>query len=299
MIPQGASEAEGRLDRLLSLEQSGKKKIAKSLINYGGFFLAAFVLFVVFVVLTTEVHLSSFADIASLGLEFGVLFLGSCMLYLCGVDSGTRAGKNTSLYQTTVATYDKLKRTVLERSLQTTVSSFCKEYVEREFRDAKTSVLTEAGISYEEYTEKYLAKDKRTIRAVTELSETQKRAILRANRMKPVRLTFEMIFRRGRGTSRRAPLGMSPEAKRTVDFFGRSLRNLLTTGITVSIALDVVTTPTWATFAKVLLQILPMVSRGFFGYKFGYENITVDTVGYIGVQSDFLEEAIRKSEKSA
>ena len=84
MIPQGASEAEGRLDRLLSLEQSGKKKIAKSLINYGGFFLAAFVLFVVFVVLTTEVHLSSFADIASLGLEFGVLFLGSYLfLILC------------------------------------------------------------------------------------------------------------------------------------------------------------------------------------------------------------------------
>ncbi len=299
MIPQASTESEGRLDRLLTFEQSGKKKIAKSLINYGGFFLAAFVLFVVFVVLTTEVHLSSFADIASLGLEFSVLFIGSCLLYLCGVDSGTRAGKNTSLYQTTVAAYDKLKRTVLDRSLQTAVSAFCKEYVEREFRDAKTSVLMEAGISYEEYAEKYLAKDRKAVKAMSELSEAKKKVICRANRMKPIRLTFEMIFRRGRGTSRHAPLGMSPEAKRTIDFFGRSLRNLLTTGITVSIALDVVTTPTWATFAKVLLQILPMVSRGFFGYKFGYENITVDTVGYISVQSDFLEEAIRASEKAA
>ena len=58
-------------------------------------------------------------------------------------------------------------------------------------------------------------------------------------------------------------------------------------------AFDVVTEPSWAVFASVCTKLVSIITQGFSGYKTGYENIVIDTVGYIESQCNVLQQGIQ------
>ena len=130
------------------------------------------------------------------------------------------------------------------------------------------------------------------LQADENLSKAQIRAIIRANHTKPVSLTPEMIFKRGRGNGHRSPLGIKPETKRSVHYVAKFIRTTITSLLTGVIVLDVIKYPTWATFAACCLKLLPVILNGFMGYRMGYENITVDTVNYMQDQKDLMQQLI-------
>ena len=74
------------------------------------------------------------------------------------------------------------------------------------------------------------------------------------------------------------------------------VRTLITSVLTGVIVLDVIKTPTWATFAACLLKLMPVILNGVMGYRMGYINIAVDTVDYINDQKDLLRQLIEYAE---
>lgn len=121
------------------------------------------------------------------------------------------------------------------------------------------------------------------------LSKMQADTILSANKVKPITLTPDMIFKRGRGNNKRSPLGMNPQTKKKWNFGIKFITTLITSVLMSLIVCEVIITPNWATFAACLLKLFAVSMQGVFGYKMGFENIVVDTVEYMRDQIDLMQ----------
>lgn len=267
-----------------------KRKIAKGFINNSGIFVGVFLVFVVIVVFTTDIQLSSFADWTKLGLAFFVLLFCSYSMYINFSDTGMRAGKESETYKKTLGEYDTIKKQIISDKQQGRLLEFCRHFIVEELQSTRHSIITDVGLDFKVYQEKYVGMSKKALKGIAELTEPQRKAIIKANRVKPIRLTPEMIFKRGRGAGRRVPLGTNPTAKKGTAFAVKFVKISVTTLLTSIIVLDVVINPTWATFAACCLKLMPVILNGFTGYKMGYENIVYDTVNYMSDQIDLIHQ---------
>lgn len=267
-----------------------KRKLAKGFLNNTGIFVGVFLVFVVIVVFTTDIQLSSFADWTKLGLAFFVLLFCSYSMYINFSDTGTRAGKESDTYKKTLGEYDTIKKEIVSNGQQGRLLEFCRHFIVEELQSTRHAIIADVGLDFKLYKEKYIGMSKKALKQISELTEPQKKAIAKANSVKPIKLTPEMIFKRGRGAGRRVPLGTSPTTKKGAAFAVKFVKISVTTLLTSIIVLDVVVNPTWATFAACCLKLMPVILNGFTGYKMGYENIVYDTVNYMSDQIDLIHQ---------
>lgn len=271
----------------------GQKKITKTILNNTGMIVGFFIIFVVIVVFTTDVRLTGALKWAELGLVFFILLFCSYSMYVNYANSGTQAGKKSNVFTDSLSAYNSKKQDIIDKKYQSRLSEFCRYYIKEELRNSRTSVLSEVGIDFDVYEEKYIGKDKKHLIADTSLSKTQVAAILQANRITPIKLTPEMIMKRGRGNNSREPLGMKPETKKRIHLGTKFVTTCITSFLTGIIVLDVIINPTWATFVACCLKVLLVALNGFFGYKMGYENIVIDTVEYMNDQVDLMNQLVQ------
>ena len=280
------------LDKRVLKARSAKKTVFQKLLRSTGIFISVFIMFVVIVAFTTDLKFSSLADWTALGLTFFVLLFCSYSMYLNCSDSGTKAGKDTETFLNTQDDYDGVKNKIAVNKMQGRLPEFCQHYVEEELELTRATILADVGIDYAEYKEKYLGKDEETlVKLVDEkkLSKMQADTILSANKVKPITLTPDMIFKRGRGNNKRSPLGMNPQTKKKWNFGIKFITTLITSVLMSLIVCEVIITPNWATFAACLLKLFAVSMQGVFGYKMGFENIVVDTVEYMRDQIDLMQ----------
>ena len=280
------------------IEQSTikRKKIVRSAINYIGTVIAMFIIFVAIVVSTTDITLMTAFDWAELGLSFFVFMFCAYAMYVNGTGSGLRAGRKSEAYIAAKQQYDDLKEQVIKNKIQGRLSEFCRYYIEEELRNTRNNILTEVGIDFSVYQARYIGKDKEELQQLSILTKSQIEAIVQANGIKPIRLTPEMILKRGRGSLHRSPLGIEPTRKRRIGYAVKFGSTLIVACLIVGITLKPKANLTWATIAECILKLFPIVLNGFMGYKSGYENIFVDTVNYMNDQSDLMRQFIRYCE---
>ena len=270
-----------------------RKRITKSVINNLGFVTGIFLVFAVIVIMTTDIRIVSFVELSSLGLDFFLLLFCSYSMYVCCADSGTKAGLSNAIYIDTTEKYDAIKKSILESQMQTRMGEFCNHYITEELKSTKMTLLAPVGLSYEEYLDKYMQLDGASVEAIPSLTSSQKSAIKKANRVKPVRLTPEMILRKGRNAHRRSPLEVNPTKKKNIAFGTKFVRICVLSVFMSMIALDVIAEPSWIIFASVCLKLVSVIVNGFGGYGTGYDNIVVDTVNYMNGQIDLMQQAIQ------
>lgn len=270
-----------------------KVKRTKALLNYAGVFIGVFLVFVVIVVMTTDIHVVSFADIAGLGLTFFVLIFCAYSMFISCADSGKRCGEGSEVYTKALERFNEIKRRIIENGLQNCVKQFCCQYTESELEASRRSILSGSGVTYDEYVSKYLSVSKFAVWRKKTLSRAQRHAVNSANALKPIKLTSVMLL--GSGSNRlrrRSPISVSPARIRRVGYIKKLIQSTVTSLLTGSIVLEATSEFSRSEFAVVCLKLLTVVTNGFAGYKFGYENVTVDTVAYLNDRSDLLEEAI-------
>jgi hypothetical protein len=291
-IPTSERAAPADFERAIDLNRENKKKISKSFIGNAGIFTGVFIMFVVVMVVTTDISLNTFEDAAAVWLDFFLLMFCSYSMYVNCADSGMRYGLRTDKYISTINMFEQIKKYIINSKLQSGMPKFCRYYIETELKSIRSSTLAIVGLSYEEYESQWLGKDEDYIRACTELSSSQKDAVIKANCYDPVVLTPEMIMRRGRRNGRRSPLGVTPETKKAVNYVVKFITTFVVAFAFSIIVLDVVSEPTWVTFATCCLKLVTIVMNGFSGYKYGYENIVFDTVNYVSDQTDLMRQAV-------
>lgn len=270
-----------------------QKRVVRSIFNNMAMIVGMFIIFVVIVVFTTDVKISGALHWAEIGLTFFILLFCSYSMYVNFVGSGTRAGKATKSFIDTHDKYEKLKQSIIDKKQQNRIGEFCRYYTKEELKNARNSVLSEVGIKFEDFEADYIGKSEEDLAQFKKLTKPQVDAIKKANAIKPIKLTPEMIMKRGRGNSRRAPLGMKPETRKSINYTTKFIYTAITSFLTGVIFFDVIIDPTWATFAACCLKVLLVVLNGFFGYKMGYENITIHTVEYMSDQIDLMQQLIQ------
>ena len=271
-----------------------KKKITKHFLNYAGIALGAVLSFVVVIVLTTEIKITSLVEAVNLGAQFFILLLCSYLMYVNLMDSGMRAGLNSDVYTQTIEEYNAVKQELIDKNLQEDLGCFCQAYVEKELKNTRNAIIIDVGLSYEQYKE-YIGKDEEYV-GKSEFSQQQKDAIIKANQVEAIKLTPDMLIKRGRNDTARDPLGTSPQKKKIINLCFRFVKNFGVSFLMAIITFDLVAEPTRAMLAAVLMKLFSVLINGFFGYKFGYENIVVDTVDYVTDQKNLLEQSIRFAE---
>ena len=281
------------LEKITLELDSTKRRFAKTFMNNIGLFMGVFLIFAVIVIMTTDIHLVSFEEITSLGLDFFLLLFCSYSMYVCCADTGYKGGLSTNIYNETMDKFAEVKKRILDGQMQARLPEFCKHYIDEELKNTKLSILSVVGITYEAYMTSYMYLDDANIDALPGLSNPQKKALKKANQVKPVKLTPEMLMRHGRDARRRSPLEINPMSKKNIMFGTKFVEiALLSVGMSI-IALDIIAEPSWLIFASVCLKLVSVIMNGFAGYKVGYENIVIDTVNYMNGQIDLMQQAIQ------
>lgn len=269
-----------------------KKRLAKGFINYGGIFVSVCLMFAVIMIVTTDVKVNSFKDLADLGMDFFLLFFCAYASYISCADSGTRAGLASETYNETLKQFNEWKDKIVKGNMQVHLAEFCRNYILDDLKNVRMSHLAVVGLSYPQY-ETYAAMDDKEIDNLPHLSTPQKKAIKKCNHTKPITLKPESILRHGRGAYHRSPLELSPETRKTITFgFTFAKSALLAFGL-VGVSLDLVTDPSWVVFATVCLKLVSVIYNCFSGYRTGYCNIIVDSVNYMNAQIDLMQQAIQ------
>lgn len=277
----------------VGLHHAQKKAAAKSILNNAGILVGVFIVFAVIVVVTTDIRLATWADVSKLGVDFFLLLFCSYSMYVTCSDSGMRLGLRNDEYLLAVDKFDQKKSYIIDTKAQGRLHEFCRYYIGKELKNTKMNILAVVGFDYDVYVEKWLPLTEKQIRELPNLTDTQKAAVIKANAVMPIKLTPEMIMKRGRRGGKRAPLGLDPDTKKKINFGVKFFTTVLTTLSLTAIMIDFVIEPTWLMFASIVLRLLIVVLNGFSGYKFGYENIVFDTTNYLSDQTDLMEQAIQ------
>lgn len=269
-----------------------KKKMAKGFFSIAGIALGAFICLVVIASATTDAKLREFEDLAGFLLDFFLLLFCSYSMYVTSSDSGMRAGLRTEEYKQAVDAFEKMKQRIIAEKRQGKLGFFCADYIKNELRRTRTAILALVGIDIDAFEARWRGADKKLLKQDKCVTKAQRKAILAANSVTAVKLTPEMLMRRGRGRYRRAPLGITPEGKKGINFSAKFVSTIVTVLALSLIALEPAENLSWITFAKCCIKLIAVIVNGYSGYKFGYENIVFDTVEYVEDQTDLLQEAI-------
>lgn len=297
IIPSESASANTTFEQKVVTEKKIKNHIKNRLSSNAGIFIGLFIVFVVVVIVTTDVHLTSLEHLGALGLEFFTLLFCSYSMHITWSDSGIKAGLISDLYIDAVSEFDKLKKRITDLKIQSLLPAFCRHYTDEELKNTRLNILAVVGISYDEYISKYISLDNKDVDNLSDLSKTQREAIKRANNTAPIKLAPEMIMKKG-GNARehRSPLGIKPITKKRIMMITKLVTSSLVAFVMILIEIKSSDESAWLIFSNCILKLCTVVMSGFTGYKFGFEHIVFDTVGYINDQIDLMRQFLNFSE---
>ncbi len=279
-----------KIEQIVTGEQSFRKRVAKSMIGYGGIAVSLFLCLITIMVVTTDVSISV-RSAAEFSIDFFLLLFCSYAAYICCSDSGMKAGKASTLYIETLRKFEDIKQGIIKNKTHCILGEFCKEYIATELKDAKTYYLVSAGIDYDEYIKKYASLEDADIDMIGGLSTAQKKAIKSANAVKPIKLSPERIIRQGGYNFRVSPLLISPGTRRGISYSVKFITSMAVTLGMSYIFLDELSDPSWATFVLVCVKVGSVLYNCFSGYKCGYENIVIHSVQFMQEQISLMQQA--------
>lgn len=277
----------------MELEQiPERRKASQVVLGNARTLLIAFILLTVIVVMTTDIRLVTISSITDLGLEFFLILFGSYGMYIVCADGGIAKGYGTEVYKAAVTRFDTLKGQI-EESMLSRMNEFCTHYVDEELKKTRMQYLSLVCITYDVYLEKYVNLGKKEVKALTDVTDSQKNAIIKANGVKRIKMSPEKIMTLGKTIHTRSVLAVTPYAMKNIAF-GTKIVKMSAISICMSlIAFDIILEPSWTVFAEVCIKLAAVVINGFDGHREGFNNITVHTVNYVNHQASLMQQAIQ------
>ena len=269
----------------------------KSILEKAGFIMAAAIMLVVVVVMTTDVKGITFMAIADMSAQFFVLTFCTYGMYTNLYQNGTIAGERSDEYAEVVERYDSLRKGMKVNDLHKRLTKFCREYVDTERRARCEDILVTVGVTWDQFLEyRHLSKRQLVEKGLSDLTIS---AVLRAKRIRPIKLRADMLLKNGRTSMRRRALHVQPIVKKRADMAVHFIKTAVTNGALGLIVCEVLVNPSWETVGAVALKLISVAFSGYSGYRAGYANITVNAVTFMQDQIDLLEEFKQWEEKSS
>lgn len=161
------------------------------------------------------------------------------------------------------------------------INEYCRAHTEETTERVKTAILSPAGISYKDYIEKYIGKNKKELfKAFPEeqLTKNQVRAILHCNRekIKP----YDPNFLRGSFLTPKENVEPSgrykPRRDNKIETVRTAVSGLFLCVFAVNVGGEIVLNWSFATLVICLVKLFVTVMSGIMGYRFGVNNVQTE-----------------------
>lgn len=196
-----------------------------------------------------------------------IIMLSACsyLLFVNGFRSGEKEYLKTADYSEATETRKKLIDTIKERRILYRVNEFCADYIRTELKAKRAEILLPENVTDETFNSYINGEDVR-------LTDSQKEACELARKIKPIKLTREMLLNKTE-TGGRSPLPSKGkiDAEVIVRFVTKLLTTVITTIYGISLSFKIITNFTLEAVLKgvvcVLLMLFGLVSGIAFGFK--------------------------------
>ena len=271
------------------------EKIITSVVERSGYVIAAAILLVVILVMTTDIRFITAQSVADFSATFFVLMFCSYGMYMNMYRNGMISGERLEVYKDACKKYDEVRDKIKSADVNKRLAQFCREYVDNDRRARIEEALSFSDISYEDFLS-YKHLGRRNLKAKG-LCDAQIRRIRAAKRIRAIKLSPPMLYKQGKSATRGKAFHTPPSERRKWDSIMKFITNALSYGMTGFIAFEVFSDPSFKTLCTVAFKILMIGYTGYSGYVRGYDNIATDTVLYIRDQIDLLEQFKRWEER--
>ncbi len=265
-----------------------KRNTVTSFIGNMGIIVAAMTLLCTCVMFFTDISLASLVT-AEFSLSFVILLFCSYTMYFSMADTGAKHGAECEGYKKARERYETIRAELGECGMLFKLGYFCQNYVKSELEATQRSILLSAGIEYEQYCALYKGLTARQL--PKNLSSRTRRTITRANRLKPIVLTPDMLLSDGAHSHTRNPLTRNPVRSKMMHSLKALIPTTVTSFFAVSVVCSVISDPSMATVTECFIKLFALVWNGCKGYTMGYNNTSVEYCAYLASRSDLLHAA--------
>lgn len=259
-------------DSVITVINEKKTAIGTYAKTYMSHIAALFIVVVVVAVFFTDLSLSPTASIKKLSVTVIVLIICTNAMYSIGLRSGKDRGYIDYRYMDAMESYSQVASEVRASGRMGELDAYCKYLTRSELDDTRQEILIDANITIEDYKAKYRALGKKELKEA--VTEKQYKAILKANRVRPVNLKPSSLMSAERSGQKRGFISESEHGVESKKRIIKFTRTILLSVLTASVVMEVILKPSWATVAECLLKLFSVVMSGYSGYTFGYELIT-------------------------
>jgi len=266
--------------------ESGQKIFFKKAINNVSYILAAFAIIFLMTVIYTRMDLGGVID-SDFYIKLILILLSYDIMYLSMRHSGRDNGAQEKIYINTAEIFERTE-TYIRKKLLSLLNEWCPKYLKAELETAKTNELTKVGITYDEYLEKYADMEAKEIIKLP-LKSRKKKAIIKANKMRELKLTVDMLLSSNNGgSSRRHPLGLTDSQMSFINaancFIPKTIFGIFSASVVIQMMID----PSAGTIIYGFMNLFAIIIMGVKGYDHGYRNKAEDSVKYMKRQMNYL-----------
>ena len=272
----------------------GIKKAAKGIAANGSLIVAVLAIIVAAMVFFTDLS-GGFAISAAFSPSLVILFFCCVVEYYSTKHMGTREGMREERYKKAIEEHKKISRECQAKVGMRGLMRFCAEYADQDLIRRRNALLTQIGMTYDEYAEKYMKLDPGEL--PEDLPKTVRNVIARANKLKPIVISQDnLVF--AVEDEKQIKLRLSTARAERIKDLSFLIPTLISTFFAASMVIEVIQELSFATVAACMLKVFCIALNAVKGYQNGYYNIVDGRVECAETRTYLLEECIAWNEKS-
>ena len=272
-----------------------KSKTFASLLDGLTLTVAGVLIVVIFMVYMTQVSFNSNIDWKDAGFEGGLMYICTVSFYLLLRSYSSRKGRSIEAYTKAAARVEENSDNIVRKGYARYTHEYCRAWEEDELNAARQHVLADAGIKLAEFNGVFCRYSKKELRAkFPELSEFQLKIILRAKRIRRLKYDESYLSVYDKHGRRCAPSGgFTARKMKRVQLVQTLVTTALTSSLSISMALNIVADPSFATVVMCLVKIVTILGCGVWGMIGGYNMSSVREVEELGAKADEQERCMK------
>ena len=231
------------------------------------------------------------------GIDTGIVAACTVAIYLLLRSFAQRRGRKTNQYVKAAGRLQSINREIIEKNLAEKVRDYCREWERKQLDSDRSAILNSAGITIEEYHEKYQTFDKRELKQkYPNLSRLQLKIIGRAGRVRTAHYDENYLFANRRkiiGIHKSPSGGLTTRTMNAIDYIRTICTTVLTSLFSASILQEVIFNPSKETVIKLVVKLAVIVTFAALGMVGGYNFSTVKEVNEMNSKSDEMENFVR------
>lgn len=277
------------------LVHSRTNKTFASLIDGLTLTVAGVLIVVIFMVYMTQVSFNSSIDWKDAGFEGGLMYICTVSFYLLLRSYSSRKGRSIEAYTKAAERVERNNDTIVQKGHARFTHEYCRAWEEDELNAAREHVLADAGIPLKEFNDTFCKYSRKELLAkFPDLTEFQRKTILRAKRIKRLKYDESYLSVYDKHGRRCSPSGgFTARKMKRLQTVQTLVTTALTSSLSISMALNIVADPSFATVVMCLVKIVIMLGCGTWGMIGGYNMSSVREVEELGAKADEQERFIK------